>query len=148
MFGGFNFPSQFGGVSYPQFNMGMNPYSGMFSGFGGFNPYMQSYQMQQPMMQSPMGSFGENNYLSAPEISFTPSPFAQGLFRSMYNMPFSPMMNFAGGLGLREYNRGSLQQGISAVRDSSGNDQQGGVSNPGGVTDSYSGGRDADGWGE
>ena len=55
MFGGFNFPSQFGGVSYPQFNMGFNPYGGMFSGFGGFNPYMQSYQMQQPMMPRQFG---------------------------------------------------------------------------------------------
>jgi hypothetical protein len=59
-----DFPTEIGGTPYPQFNLGYNPFMGMFSGlgnydqFGNFNLYNQmmpqQVQMQQPTSYSAM----------------------------------------------------------------------------------------------
>ena len=146
--GGFNFPSQFGGVSYPQFNMGFNPYGGMFSGFGGSNPYINPYAgMFSPFMQQTQGydPSGESQ-LTGPDTPYQSNAFMRNLSYGLYNMPASPIANFVGKHMLKGENRLSLAS-VTGDNFSSDGPTGGQAGRDAGGYGDYSG-RDSDGWGE
>lgn len=104
----------------------MPPQTGMFG--------LSNAELANLLYNPAMGDSGYEAPQNTP--GFTPSPFARDLMQAMYNMPFSPIMNLLGGLGLRGYNRASLASVTGDNFSSSG------------PTDSFLGGRDTDGWGE
>jgi hypothetical protein len=52
------FPTEMSGTAYPQFNLGYNPYMGMFSGMGNYDQFGNFNLYNQMMPQQGMFNFG------------------------------------------------------------------------------------------
>jgi len=154
MFGGYNFPSQMGGVSYPQFNMpsmfgGYNP---MFGGMGSYPSYGSMYPsynmfsqfMQQPMMPQQFG--GGSDMVNAQP--YGGSQFGRDIGFGLMSLS-NPIANFIGraitGNEIDAIDRGfsnlpTTTGGDDSWLSSDGNENNG--SNYSGPSDTY-GGADA-----
>lgn len=128
MFGGYNFPSQMGGVSYPQFNMpsmfgGYNP---MFGGMGSYPSYgsmYPSYNMfsqfrQQPMPQQFGG--GNSDMVNPANLgSYGGSQFMRNLGFGLMSMPMSPISNLVG-YGITGNEIDAIDRGFSNLPTTTG----------------------------